>query len=87
LLKRIIKANGIRHFFSTKDRFDLAFALCLLTDARSGGKSKEGEHRHQGEEGNQGVTFLAPSTKGPGAREVRLGRLSLIVHILWCGPA
>jgi len=32
--------------FSAKDRFDLTFALSLLSNAWSGGKCKESEYGH-----------------------------------------
>jgi hypothetical protein len=59
LLIRIINPNCIGDFFTTKDRFDLAFTLRLLTNTWRRRESEESQHCHKRQEGNQRVTPLA----------------------------
>jgi hypothetical protein len=43
---------------TAKDRFDLTFALSLLSNVWRSSSRKESENGHQCEKRNQGITFL-----------------------------
>jgi hypothetical protein len=50
--------------FSAKDCFYLALSHGLLSDPWGGRDGEECDDRHQGEEGNKGITVLIPVNRG-----------------------
>src|SRR5882762_972966 len=87
LAVRIINTNCCGNLLTTKDRFDLTFALILVSDAGRRGSCKESEYGHQGEKRNQCITFLTTRTGAPDADTMRTPLLFTRPYVVvWSTP-